>query len=219
MRGSGIAGGWLPMRWVVSFPRRSPSGCRVAGRLHAQKRPTSVSLLDIAGFSAFAAHASPKDVIARLDDVLSACADVVAETGGVVISYTGDGLLASYSNPVASKVPQKAALDASQDIIAAVVSRNFQCRIGLAHGPVVVGRIGSRSREAFTAYGETVNIVARLETLSKEHGGGILADAPFRHGGNSDAWRSLGSVDLRAVGVPVDAFAFTGGRQESSVTS
>lgn len=179
------------------------------GEFAAQERPTSILLLDIADFSSFAAQASPKDVIARLDAVLSDCADIVADAGGVVITYTGDGLLASFNNPVPAKAPQEAALSAARGIVAALHGHGFYCRIGLAHGPVVAGRIGSRSREAFTVYGETVNIAARLESLAKERGEAIIAEDAFQRGCGDVKWRSLGTVSLRGIGRPVEAYALS----------
>ncbi len=180
------------------------------GQFAAQERPTSIFLLDIVEFSVVRYASQPEGCHRTVGRASCRTARTLWPTRAVsVITYTGDGLLASFNNPVPAKAPQDAALSAAQEIVAALHGHGFRCRIGLAHGSVVAGRIGSRSREAFTVYGETVNIAARLEALAKERGMAIIADDAFRRGCSNEEWRSLGTVTLRGIGNPVDAHALT----------
>lgn len=67
--------------------------------LTPQRRLGAVLVADVANFSAYSSGKQPEDVIAALNGLLSDCSDAVSEAGGVVISFTGDGLLATFNTP------------------------------------------------------------------------------------------------------------------------
>ncbi|HTG12118.1 MAG TPA: adenylate/guanylate cyclase domain-containing protein, partial [Candidatus Eisenbacteria bacterium] len=46
--------------------------------------------------------------------------------------------------------------------------------LGLHHGPVVAGDIGSRRNMAFATVGDTTNVTSRLQALTRELGTGIV---------------------------------------------
>jgi adenylate cyclase len=46
--------------------------------------------------------------------------------------------------------------------------------IGINTGLVVVGNIGSKGRMEFTAIGDSINLAARLEQATRDHGADIL---------------------------------------------
>ena len=150
---------------------------RSGGIIPPTRSRGSVLLLDIEGFTAFSAEKQPEEVISRLDGFLSAAADAVASSHGVVVSYTGDGLLASFNAPLENDDPEGSAVDAALALSAQAAGHGFRTRIGIASGDLVSGTIGSRSRTAFTIYGATVNRASRLEGLCKELRHSLLFDA------------------------------------------
>ena len=52
--------------------------------------------------------------------------------------------------------------------------------VGINTGPMVVGNMGSRTRLAYTAVGDAVNVAARLEGLSKEYGARVVVGEATR---------------------------------------
>jgi adenylate cyclase len=52
----------------------------------------------------------------------------------------------------------------------------FTCGIGMAHGPAVVGKLGTFHQFKLDAYGTVMNLAARLESLTKLFGVHILVD-------------------------------------------
>jgi len=176
--------------------------------LAPQVRHGAVLILDVQGFTAFAAGRPPDEVIAALDAFLAACADAVTDHDGVVISFTGDGLLATFNTPLEHPQPEQAAFATARALSAAAQAHPFAIRVGIAAGPVAAGSVGSSRRQAFTVYGDTVNRAARLEALAKDLAETILVDDAVAARIEADArLRDLGPRQIRGLPSPVHVWA------------
>jgi adenylate cyclase len=71
--------------------------------------------------------------------------------------------------------------------------------IGLNSGPVMSGTVGSERRLEYAAVGDTTNVAARLEKLTKERGGGLLMSGRTRRLLGNDAYGLVpaGEASLR----------------------
>lgn len=172
--------------------------------LRPQVREGVALVADVEDFTAFAAGKAPEAVIGRLNDFLAAAADAVAAEGGVVLSFTGDGLLAAWGAPLPCEDGPGCALRAAASIQARAREAGFAARVGLAAGPIAAGSVGSAARRAFTVYGETVNRAARLESLGKTLGETLLMDEAVAAG---RGMRPLGRHELRGFAEPVGVWA------------
>ncbi len=167
-------------------------------------RHGAVLVLDIRDFTSFASARDPAEVIAALNEFLSRCAEIVSAHDGVVISFTGDGLLAAFNAPLDIADPEGAAVQAARALRSYAGGTAFRVRIGVAAGPLAAGSVGTSKRQAFTVYGDTVNRAARLESLAKDLGTDILVDATVAESANVRAnARSLGSHSLKGMSSPV----------------
>ncbi|UUX51402.1 adenylate/guanylate cyclase domain-containing protein [Nisaea acidiphila] len=178
------------------------------GALTPQVRHGVALVLDIEEFTKYADGRDPAEVISTLGTFLADAADAISAHEGVVISFTGDGLLAAFNTPLEIRDPERAALDAASDLLAAAEENGFRVRIGLAAGPIATGRVGSDRRQAFTIYGDTVNRAARFEVLAKEVGATVLADAGVAEKSKpEDRLKPLGEYRVRGFEAPLPVWS------------
>ena len=168
-------------------------------------------VMDVAGFTARSAGRDPKDVIAELDKLLSAASDVVAAEGGVVITYLGDGLLATFNMPLELDQCEVAALRAARALLALGDDHGVSLRVGVASGEMASGNVGSSRRQSFTVYGDPVNRAARLEAAAKDLGVTLLVDAPTARAAGPGDLVPLEPLALRGLGQANDVFGLPPG--------
>jgi len=178
---------------------------------------------DIAGFTTIAEYLTPAELVGALNDYLETVLAPIREHNGVVHTFIGDGLFASFNMPLTCEGHAVAAVRAALDIQRAVGGRTFgdqgvalATRIGISTGPVIGGDIGAGKRMNFTLLGDTVNLAARLEELNKQHGTRILVSQSTRDAcGDLFSFQSLGSVTVRGRSEPVAVFSLDPNLQET----
>lgn len=157
-------------------------------------REVTVLFSDLRGYSTLSEQLSPQQILALMNEYLELMNRVIANHGGCIIEYTGDGVLAVFGAPNdLDDHPEQAvrAAFAMRDSLAALNIRwehdgtaklwrehgiaHISARIGLHTGPVVAGSLGSKVRMKYTILGDSVNVAARLEGMNKELGSDILA--------------------------------------------
>ncbi|CAN5920296.1 hypothetical protein BH11PSE3_BH11PSE3_41020 [soil metagenome] len=184
-----------------------------AGVLAGEMREATILFTDIAGFTTIAEYLTPEELVSALNDYLETVLEPIRRHGGVVNTFIGDGLFASFNMPLACPDHPCAAVRAAIDIQRAVGSRTFgdmgsglggdlgvafATRIGISTGQVIGGSVGAGQRVAFTLLGDTVNLAARLEQLNKEYGTRILVSESTREAcGDQFVFQPLGSVAVR----------------------
>lgn len=132
--------------------------------------------MDIAVFTGFSARHEPEFVVETLDKLLSDATRTVSDRGGVVLSYLGDGFLATFNTPASIDNPEDAALAIATDLVQVAKANGFDIRVGIASGDLVTGIVGNETRQTFTVYGNAVNLASRLESLGKKPGRTIVVD-------------------------------------------
>jgi adenylate cyclase len=101
----------------------------------------------------------------------------VVDVGGHVNKFLGDGALAVFGAPNDLAGHADAAVSAAV-LIDRVVAERFggalRVGIGINTGVVIAGTIGGAGKLEFTLIGDTVNVAARVEQLTKTTGDTIL---------------------------------------------
>ena len=175
------------------------------GVLAGETREATILFTDIAGFTTIAEHLAPDALVAALNEYLETVLEPIRAHGGVVNTFIGDGLFASFNMPLACENHACAAVRAAIEIQRAVGDRtfgdmgaSFATRIGISTGHVIGGSVGAGRRLTFTLLGDTVNLAARLEQLNKDYGTRILVSSSTREAcGDQFVFRDLGSVAVR----------------------
>ncbi|MCA0304700.1 MAG: adenylate/guanylate cyclase domain-containing protein, partial [Proteobacteria bacterium] len=108
------------------------------GVLAGEQREATILFTDIAGFTTIAEALAPDELVAALNAYLETVLEPIGRHGGVVNSFTGDGLFASFNLPLPCDDHAAAAVRAAIDIQRAVGSRvfgdlglAFETRIGI----------------------------------------------------------------------------------------
>ena len=148
--------------------------------LKGERRTVAVLFSDVRGFTSWAEHTDPADVVVRLNLYFERMVDAIEQEGGVVDKFIGDAVMATFGGVVPVDNAAGAALGAARRMRLALHELNlawqaeglprFDTGIGLAYGPVIEGPLGSERRREFTVVGDTVNTASRLESATKDLG-------------------------------------------------
>jgi len=126
----------------------------------------------------------------RLEKILGEAAGMIFETGGIIVDFQGDAILACWGVPFpgAPPEPRRQAITAARQIIEMMTEydwpkddSNLQCGIGMTHGKALAGlftaqHLGQALLAKYTVIGPLVNQAARLETMTKKFCVPILID-------------------------------------------
>jgi adenylate cyclase len=142
-----------------------------------ERREVSVMFVDIRDFTPFAEANTAEDTVSRLNALFEIVVPAVVDAGGHVNKFLGDGALAVFNAPNDLADHADAAVSAAV-LINRCVAEEFggalRIGIGINTGVVIAGTIGGGSKLEFTLIGDTVNIAARVEQLTKTTGDTIL---------------------------------------------
>lgn len=140
----------------------------------------SVLFIDIRDFTRITeGHHSTEQLVFFLNDYYTTIANQVHIGGGIIGKYGGDSILAYFGAPepepseksstaaLLTALALEEALDELSDRWSILGLPPIQVGIGLSIGPVVAGPIGSEQQFEYTVIGDTVNLAARLQNLTR----------------------------------------------------
>jgi len=142
--------------------------------------PLTIMFQDIEGFTGIAEILDPS-ILARLTgEYMDVMTNIIVKHKGTIDKYIGDCIMSLFNAPDEVPDHQLAAVEAALECCLAVKEKNkewkakygveMKFRTGINFGQVLVGTMGSENRMNYTAFGDDVNIAARLESANKWFG-------------------------------------------------
>lgn len=138
----------------------------------------AVLFVDVRGFTSMAENMEPSALGRFLTRYRQIVSEQVHAKNGIVDKFVGDSVMAVFGAPDASGNDAANALDCASGIVQAIDAWNREpddsnhgnvaVGVGVHWGRVYCGAIGDSARLEFTVLGDTVNVAARLEQLTKE---------------------------------------------------
>ncbi|HSH02130.1 MAG TPA: adenylate/guanylate cyclase domain-containing protein [Anaerolineae bacterium] len=140
---------------------------------HSERRTITLLFCDVANSTQMASQLDAEEWLDIMDNAFDYLIPAVERYGGTVTHLMGDAVLALFGAPTAHEDdPQRAILaglamlteiQPLQEEIEQNFGLQFQIRVGINTGPVVVGKIGAGEAIEYTAMGDAVNVAARME--------------------------------------------------------
>jgi len=157
--------------------------------LRGVRIPATILFSDIVGFTTLTESADPEKLVAQLNEYLSRMTGAVFENNGTLDKFIGDAVMAVWGNVSSRGVAEdakacaRAALAMRRELAAlneqwaARGIAPFHFGIGINHGDVLGGNIGSQEKADPTVIGDAVNLASRLEALTRTYAVDILVGA------------------------------------------
>ena len=144
--------------------------------LDSAEREVTVLFVDLRGYTSLAEQRGAEEIFSTLNEYTETVSRLVRERGGTVVEFHGDGLMAVFGAPQPLEAKERAAVEAARDVLGALAGR-LEVGIGVATGLAFVGNLRAADRLIWSAIGNTTNLAARLQSLTRELDAAIAIDA------------------------------------------
>lgn len=142
-----------------------------------RRQSVAVLFADIQGFTTMSENMAPEEVVNLLRGFHERMETAIFAHQGTLDKYIGDGLMATFGTPLPGDLDATNALAAARRMFSELELLNqervaadnevLKLSIGIHYGTVVQGDIGGGQRLEFTVLGDTVNVAARLESMTR----------------------------------------------------
>jgi class 3 adenylate cyclase/tetratricopeptide (TPR) repeat protein len=189
-----------------------------ARNVAGERRVITVLFCDVVGSTSLAARFDPEEWAEVMNEVFQYMIAPIEEYGGMVARLMGDAVLAFFGAPQAHEDDPQRAVLAGLGIIHGIriFARQFQqdygwefnVRVGINTGPVVVGEMGGQMGE-YTAMGDAINLAARMEQTA-EAGTVQISEDTYRLVAPLFDIVDLGGIEVKGKEDPVHAYRVLG---------
>ena len=192
---------------------------RARGGMAGERRVVTMLFCDVQGSTAAAEQLDPEDWHEIMNGAFEHLIAPVYRYEGTLARLMGDAVLAFFGAPITHEDDPQRAVLAALDIITDIApyrqevsSRwglDFNVRVGINTGLVVVGEVGSDLRLEYTAMGDAINLAARMEQTAEPGTVQISADT-YRLVAPLFEVSELKRVAVKGKAEPVEAYRVLG---------
>lgn len=201
--------------------RMVADGLHGAAELAAERKVVTALFSDLVGFTAMSEKLEPAVLARILDGYFQCISDAVHAHSGHVSTWLGDGMLAYFGALRPNPWQCADAVRCALAMVEAIRGYNEQLArdglpplalgIGIHRGPGLAGMIGSRERREYGFVGRTVNLAARVQSLTRTHGVEILVtDAVRAELGGTFQLEAMPPERVKGIDAPVATWAVRG---------
>jgi adenylate cyclase len=190
------------------------------GGLRGSRATATVLFFDIQGYTGALEGMDAEAAVSWLNRVFAVCSHHVSGHGGTIDKFIGDAVLAVFGVPRPTPDAAARAVAAARAIRDGLAELSGRLGgeglppvgfgIGVHSGTVVAGTIGSPERMEYTVIGDTVNVAARIEGMTRTLDRTILlSEATVRaaNAANDGRIEPMGTHQLRGRRESIALFA------------
>jgi len=186
-------------------------------KLEGETRKVTVFFSDIRGFTYIAEHMKPEGVVTLLNEYFNVMLSIIFKHNGMLDKLMGDGIMAEFGAPLDDSEQERHAILSAIEMNRELVKLRekwkkegkpvLEIGIGIHTGDAIVGNIGSDLRMEYTAIGDTVNVAARLEQITRKAAYPIIiSETTYQAVKNEFAFHDLGLMELTGREKPIRAY-------------
>lgn len=192
---------------------------KTRGKMVGERRVVTMLFCDVKGSTAAAENLDPEDWTDVINSAFEHMIQPIYNFEGTVARLMGDGILAFFGAPIAHEDDPARAVLAGLEIVTAMQAYcgqvqqrygiDFNVRVGINTGLVVVGAVGSDLRMEYTAIGDAINLAARMEQTAAP-GTVQIAQDTYKLVKAMFQFEDLGGIEVKGRTAPVQAYRVLG---------
>jgi adenylate cyclase len=196
---------------------------------YGENLEATIFFLDVRNFTTLSENVEPNLVAEVLNRLYTDIMDLILTYKGSVNKIIGDALLATFGCPVRGDRDAQNAVECAlairdtmqlfNDTRPEYLKEKISIGMGIATGRVFAGTIGSYRKMDYTVIGDTVNIAARLEGLTKQTRFDLIIDKNTREAiGDRLLVKKLQVTRVRGRTQPMEIFLVEGLKETAAGT-
>ncbi len=181
----------------------NPGGLQLQG----EARELSVMFCDVHDFTPLSEEMEPRQLAEMMNALFNPVSEIIYHHRGLIDKYLGDAVMAVWGAPLDDPQHAANAVAAAFEIQERLLALREEFRergwppvemgIGVNTGIASVGNMGSKYRVTYTAIGDTVNLAARLQDLTRVYNAKIIVGENTRKAFPAATYRELGLVEVK----------------------
>jgi len=151
------------------------------------EREVTVLFVDIRGYTSFSESRKAEEIFSAVNHYTETVSQIVQRHGGSVVEFNGDGMMTVFGAPRELAHKERAAVEAGREIVESVGAMSVEnpqggqtklsVGVGIATGEAFVGNIQAVDRMIWSAIGNTTNLAARLQSLTRDLNASVVIDS------------------------------------------